>query len=158
MAAGHAKWVRGGLSILLGCLLALLAASALAATPVHGAAYRGALTGSRSAIHVSFRVSASGNAVSAIVVTALPLYCTGAPPPSARIAFSSAKIDAHGTFAALGADKIGVGPLKGTVIAKLKLTGSFAPNRTESGLLETTLAGGSPSRCSGHSPYKTRAS
>ena len=158
MADGDAKRAGGGLLVLVACLLALLTASALAAAPIHGASYRGALTGSRSAIHVSFRVSSSGGAVSSIVVSALPLYCTGQPPPAARIAFSGAKIDSHGTFTALGVDKIGVGPLKGSVIAKLTLTGSFSANRTESGVIQTSFAGGSASRCSGRSPYKTKAS
>ena len=158
MADGNAQRVRGGLSIGVACAAMLLAAAALAAAPVRGGAYSGALTGSRSAIHVSFRVSSSGTAVSHVAVSALPLYCSGKPPPSARITFSGASIDSHGTFTAIGADKIGVGPLKGSAIAKLKLTGSFASGRSESGVITTTLIGGSSAKCSGHSSYRTKAS
>jgi len=145
-------------SIAVASLPVLLAAVALAAAPVRGTSYRGALTGSRSAIHVSFRVSNSGSAVSQVNVSALPLYCSGQPPPAARIFFSGATIDPHGTFTAAGADKISVGPLKGSIIAKLKLTGTFAGNRTESGVLTTALGGGSGGKCSGHSNYRTKAS
>ena len=158
MADGNAQRVRGGLSIAAACVPMLLAAAALAAAPVPGDSYRGTLTGSRSAIRVSFRVSSSGSAVSHVTVSALPLYCSGKPPPSARISFSGAPVDKRGTFTATGADKIGVGPLKGSVIAKLKLTGSFAADRSESGVITTTLSGGSSSTCSGHSSYRTKAS
>ncbi len=158
MAGAVAKRVRGGLSVLVLCLPGLLAAAAFADSAVRGASYRGALTGSRSAIHVSFRVNSSGTAVSGIIVSVLPLYCPGKPPPNARISFSGAPIGAHGTFTAVGADKIGVGPLKGSVIAKLKLSGTFGANRGESGVITTTLSGGSAARCSGHSSYRTKAS
>lgn len=158
MTDGNAKRVRWGLSVLAACLPALVAAAALAAAPVRGASYRGTLTGPRSAIRISFRVSPSGTRLGSIVVSALPIYCTGQPPPAARIAFSGATIDAHGTFTATGADKIGVGPLKGSVIAKLRLTGSFGANRSETGVLTTTFTGGSATKCSGHSSYRTKAS
>lgn len=158
MADGNAQRLRGGLSVVAACVPALLAAAALAAAPVRGDSYHGALTGARSAIKVSFRVSSSGTAVSAVTLSALPLYCSGEPPPSARISFSGAKVDSHGTFTAMGADKIDVGPLKGSAIAKLKLTGSFAAGRSESGVITTTLIGGSTSTCSGHSSYRTKAS
>ena len=158
MVDGNAQRVRGGLSIAVACVPMILAAAALAAAPVRGGSYRGALTGSRSAIHVSFRVSSSGNAVTQVTVSALPLYCSGKPPPTARITFSGAPVTSHGTFTAMGADKIGVGPLKGSVIAKLKLTGSFAAGKSESGVITTTLIGGSSATCSGHSSYRTKAS
>ena len=158
MADANATRLRGSLAVVAACLPVLCAAAALAAAPVKGSSYRGTLTGSRSAITVSFRVAHSGTSISQVDVSALPLYCSGKPPPTARISFSGAPISAHGTFTATGADKIGVGPLKGSVIAKLKLTGSFAADRSESGVLTTTLAGGSSARCSGHSNYRTKAS
>ena len=158
MADGNAKRLRGGLLIVAACLPVLAAAAALAATPVRGASYRGALTGSHSAVHVSFRVADSGTSINHVVVSALPLYCSGKPPPSARISFSGAPIGAHGTFTAAGTDKIGVGPLKGSAIATLKLTGTFAGDHSESGVLTTTFTGGSASGCNGHSSYRTKAS
>ena len=158
MADGNAKRLRGGLAIVAACLPVLCAAAALAAAPVKGTTYHGALTGSRSAIHVSFRVADSGTSISDLTVSALPLYCSGKPPPSARISFSPAPISAHGTFTAAGADKIGVGPLKGSPIAELKLTGTFGASHSESGVLTTTFAGGAASGCNGHSDYRTKAS
>ena len=158
MAGAVPKRVRGGLSALVVCLPALLAAAAVAAAPVRGAFYRGALIGSRSAVRVSFHVNGAGTSVSSIFISALPLYCPGKPPPTARISFSGAPIGAHGTFSASGTDKIHAGPLKGSVIAKLKLTGTFAANRGEHGELTTTLTGGSAARCSGHASYRTKAS
>jgi hypothetical protein len=158
MADANATRLRGSLAIVAACLPVLCAAAAIAAAPVKGGSYRGTLTGSRSAIRVSFRVANSGTSISQVNVSALPLYCSGKPPPTARISFSGAPISAHGTFTAAGTDKIGVGPLKGSAIATLKLTGTFAANHTESGVLTTTLAGGSSAHCSGHSNYRTKAS
>ena len=158
MAHVNDRLLRGGPTVVAACLLVLGSAAALAAAPVKGTSYRGALTGSRSAIHVSFRVAQSGKSISQITVSALPLYCSGKPPPTARIAFSGAPIGAHGTFTAAGTDKIGVGPLKGSAIATLKLTGTFGPNHTESGVLTTKFTSSSASSCSGHSQYRTKAS
>ena len=158
MADANATLLRAGPSAAAACLLVLGSAAALAASPVKGTSYRGALTGSQSAIHVSFRVAPSGKSISQVTVSALPLYCSGKPPPAARIAFAGAAIGADGTFAAAGTDKIGVGPLKGSPIATLKLTGAFGPNRTESGVLTTKFTSGSASTCSGRSNYRTKAS
>ena len=158
MADGNAIRLSGGLSIVAACLPVLGVAAALAAAPVKGTSYRGALTGSRSAIRVSFRVARSGTSISQVDVSALPLYCSGKPPPTARIAFSGAPIGAHGTFTASGTDKIGVGPLKGSAIATLKLSGTFGANHTESGVLRTTFTSPSASACSGRSNYRTKAS
>ena len=159
MADANVTRLRGGLAaIAAACLPVLVAAAALAAAPVKGGSYRGTLTGSRSAISVSFRVAHSGASIGQVTVSALPLYCPGKPPPNARISFSGAPINARGTFTAAGTDKIGAGPLKGSPIATLKLTGAFGANHTESGVLTTTLSGGSSAKCSGHSNYRTRAS
>ena len=87
--------------------------------------------------------------------TKLPIYCTGSPPPSARISFGTATI-AGGRFTTKGRDAIPVGPLKGTTVATLTLTGTFASGRRESGTITTTFAG-SASRCSGHSSYATKS-
>ena len=157
MADAIAARLRGSLAIVAACLPVLCAAAALAAAPLSGGSYRGTLTGSRSAIRVSFRVAHSGTSISQVTVSALPLYCSGKPPPSARIAFSGAPISARGTFTASGTDEIGVGPLKGSSIATLKLTGTFGANHTESGVLTTKFTSGSASTCSGHSNYRTKA-
>jgi hypothetical protein len=138
------------------CVCALGCAVATAAAPVRGATYHGSLLGSRSAIKVSFRVSAGGTQVSAITVTTLPLYCKGQPPPGARIRFQNAKVDSRGTFTAAGSDRISAGPLKGSEIARLSLTGTFGANGTAAGVITTTFQGSGGARCSGHSPYRAK--
>ncbi len=136
-------------------LVALLAAAAEAAAVVAGGNYRGALAGPQSKVGVSFRVSGDGRQVLAVRLTKLPIYCKGSPPPAARISFHSAAI-VGGRFTAKGRDAIPVGPLKGTPVATLTMTGTFAPGGRESGTITTTFAG-SASKCGGHSSYTTRS-
>jgi hypothetical protein len=136
--------------------LALSAAVALAAGPVRGATYRGSLTGARSSIQISFRVSPGGEQVQAIKLSALPIFCTGGAPPNSTLKFGSAVVTRAGTFSTTGRDLLGVGPLKGTVAAKLTLTGTFAGGGRESGTV-TTVFGGSGKRCGGRARYRTRS-
>jgi hypothetical protein len=135
--------------------LALLAASALAASPIKGASYRGALRGSHAKIAISFRVSANGSQVQKLRISALPIYCAGSGPPGTpTLSFQDAKISAGGTFSGSGKDIIGSGPLKGSVAATLRVTGSFAAGGKESGIV-TTIYSGSAAKCGGHSSYAT---
>jgi hypothetical protein len=157
MAEAGGRGIRIWACALVAACSAAVAATALAAAPTRGATYRGALVGARSAIRVSFRVSASGGQVDSITVSALPLYCSGQAPPGARLHFGSAKLGADGRFTATGMDKITVGPLKGSVIARLKLSGAFGAHGTETGVLTSTFLGGLGAKCSGHSSYRTKA-
>jgi len=136
---------------------ALLAGSALAAPKqLPGTIYNGKLSGPQSKVTIGFGVSANGVVVVSIHLSRLPLYCPGSAPPSAKITFGPGQISAKGTFTAQGRDAIALGPLKGTTVATLTLTGTFGPNRSESGVLTTTFPG-SGSKCSGHSQYTTKA-
>jgi hypothetical protein len=140
----------------VGAAPALLAGAALAATAVPGATYTGSLSGTRSKVSISFRVSSDGGRVGAIQLSELPIYCAGSGPPAARIVFGSARISSDGTFTARGRDAIAVGPLKGTAVATLTLSGAFTSKRRERGVIRTDFLG-SGSRCSGRSRYATRA-
>jgi hypothetical protein len=135
---------------------ALCTGTALAAGAVAGATYRGTLSALPSKVPISFRVSPDGRQVVAIGLGQLPIYCGGSGPPAAKIAFRAAPISASGTFTAQGRDTIAVGPLKGTAVATLTLTGTFSAGRRESGVVSTHFAG-SGSKCGGHSPYTTKA-
>jgi hypothetical protein len=120
-----------------------------------GATYTGSLSGTRSNVSISFRVSPDGGRVEAIRLSELPIYCAGSGPPAAKIVFRSARISADGTFTAQGRDAIAVGPLKGTAVATLTLSGTFTSRRREHGDIRTNFLG-SGSRCSGRSHYATR--
>jgi hypothetical protein len=149
--------LRGGnvvLSVVV--VAALLASAAFAAKPVAGASYRGALVGGQSAVTISFRVSSDGSKVTGVSISKLPIYCVGRPPPAAKISFQAAHVGRGGAFTAKGRDAIAFGPLKGTAVATLELTGSFGSGRRESGTITTTFAG-SGSKCSGHSSYATKS-
>ncbi len=135
--------------------LALLTAPALAASPVRGASYRGALGGSHAKIAISFRVSANGSQVQKLRISALPIYCAGSGPPGTpTLSFQGAKISASGTFSSSGKDIISSGPLKGSVAATLRVSGSFAAGGKESGTI-TTIYSGSAAKCGGRSSYST---
>jgi len=137
--------------------VALPAAAALASLAVAGGSYHGALDGKQSRITISLRVSSDGHRVTSVALSKLPIYCPGAPPPRAKISFQTARIAGDGTFTAKGRDAIAVGPLKGTPVATMKLTGMFAAGRREHGTLTTTFAGSAASKCSGHSSYSTKS-
>jgi hypothetical protein len=144
--------------LVLGAAAFVLAgAGALAASPKHGASYRGSLTGSQAHVTISFHVSADGSAVEDVALSKLPIYCTGNAPPGARIVFKPAKISAAGTFSTTGADTLPAGPLKGQKVATLALSGAFAAGGVAHGVLTTTYSGPA-AHCGGKSSYSTRAS
>lgn len=148
---------RGWQTIAAAAIAAGAATSAAgAATPVAGGSYHGSLGATQSAVRISLRVSSDRHQVRSVTLSTLPIYCTGSPPPSARTMFRAAAIDHAGSFTARGRVTIAVGPLKGTAVATLTVTGSFANNRREHGTVTTTFLG-SGSKCSGHSPYTTKA-
>jgi hypothetical protein len=135
--------------------LALGAATVLAAGPVKDGVYRGSLAGSASKISISFRVSAAGGKLDALKMSALPIYCPGnGPPGSPALVFLKTKIT-HAKFSTSGKDMIASGPLKGSVAATLKVTGSFAAGGSVQGTVTTTF-GGPAKSCGGHSTYSAR--
>jgi hypothetical protein len=134
---------------------ALTAAAALAAAPVKGGSYTGALAGSHPRITISFRVSASGREVENLRISSLPIYCGGSGPPGTpKIKFQNATISASGSFSSRGKDMIATGPLKGSVVATLLVSGSFSAGGREHGTVTTTYSGPAK-KCGGHSAYAT---
>jgi hypothetical protein len=134
---------------------AMIATGALAAGPVKGAGYTGALAGAHSKITISFRVSASGGQVENLRISSLPIYCGGSGPPGTpKIKFQNATISASGSFSSPGKDMIATGPLKGSVVATLLVNGSFSAGGHEHGTITTSYSGPAK-KCGGHSPYST---
>jgi hypothetical protein len=149
--------VRTGLTVRVagGALvaLALLSAPTLAAGPIKGAGYHGALSGSQSKVTISFKVSAAG-LIQNMRISSLPNYCGRAAPGTPKIAFPNTKVSANGTFSIPGKDLIAAGPLKGSVVATLLVSGRFGSGGKESGTVTTTY-GGPAKKCGGHSAYAT---
>jgi hypothetical protein len=134
--------------------LATLAAAALAGGgPIKGAGYHGSLSGSQAKVKISFRVSAAG-VIQNMRLSSLPNYCGRAAPGVPKIVFPNTKVAANGTFSIPGKDLIAAGPLKGSVVATLRVSGRFASGGKESGTVTTTY-GGPAKRCGGHSAYAT---
>jgi hypothetical protein len=134
---------------------ALLATTTFAVAPIKGAGYTGALAGSHSKITISFRVSASGAEVENLRISGLPIYCAGnGPPGTPKIAFHNATISASGSFSSPGKDMVASGPLKGSVVATLLVSGSFSAGGHEHGTVTTTYTGPAK-KCGGHSTYNT---
>jgi len=138
-------------------LAAIVAVPALAAAPRKGAVYSGSLAGAQAKISLSFRVSSSGGQVGAVTVSALPIYCAGNPPPGTpSLVFATAKISAAGRFSSTGKDTISSGPLKGSVVATLIVSGTFNSGGRAHGTV-TTSYGGSAKNCGGHSNFFAHA-
>jgi hypothetical protein len=133
--------------------LALLSAPTLAAGPIKGASYHGALSGSQAKVTISFTVSAAG-VIQNMRISSLPNYCGRAAPGTPKIAFPNTKVSANGTFSIPGKDLVAAGPLKGSVVATLRVSGRFATGGRESGTVTTTY-GGPAKKCGGHSAYAT---
>ena len=133
--------------------LATIAAPALAAGPIKGAGYHGALSGSQAKVTISFKVSAAG-VIQSMRLSGLPNYCGRAAPGAPKIAFPNTKVAANGTFSIPGKDLVAAGPLKGSVVATLRVSGRFASGGKEGGTLTTTY-GGPAKKCGGHSTYTT---
>ena len=143
-------------ALALGLGACALAPVALAATAQAGATYAGSLAGSRH-IAITLHVSPSGRAVVALHIATLPIYCAGnGPPGTPALAFPRSAISQAGKFSASGADMIGSGPLKGSVAATFKVSGTFTAGGRERGVILTTYSGAAR-HCSGSSAYSTRA-
>jgi hypothetical protein len=130
----------------------LCATAALAANAVKGGSYKGTVTG-HPTITVTFKVSGSGKQVTNLKINNTPLYCSGGGPPT-PVRFKNATISKQGTFTSTGRYVIKVGPNKGKVGTRLKITGEFSKGGRESGSLKTTYSGAT--QCGGTSSYKTK--
>ena len=126
-------------------------AIALAAGPVKGAKYTGAVkTGAT--LTVSFKVNGTGKKVTAFKVRlSLPNHC-GYGGPSPTQTFKAAKIS-HGRFSGKVTEKSAI---SGKVVDSAKVTGKFLAGGKEQGTLKTTVPA-SPS-CNGTFTYSTQSS
>ncbi|HEY7967270.1 MAG TPA: hypothetical protein VID68_09590 [Solirubrobacteraceae bacterium] len=142
-------------ALALGTAAFALAPAALAATARAGATYKGSLAGARH-IAITLRVSAGGRAVVALHIASLPIYCSGSGPPGTpTLTFRPSAISQTGEFSASGADMIDSGPLKGSIAATFKVSGTFTAGGGEHGVIVTAY-GGAAKHCSGRSRYSTR--
>ena len=138
--------------------LATLSAFVLAAAPaVAGSSvkpksgtYKGTLSAPRTGYAVTLTV-ANGKLTKA-TVSNIPLYCSSGGPPT-PVRFAGSKIaTANGAFSTTGRYTIKVGPYKGKVGEKLKLSGRFTSKGTVSGVLATTFVLNGP-KCTGKNPF-----
>jgi hypothetical protein len=126
---------------------------ALAASQIKGASYSGQLAAPRSQYTVNFKVSADGKRVTDLRINNTPFYCSGGGGP-VPVGFARVAISKAGTFTSTGKYVIDVGPLKGQVGTRLKLTGKFAKGGGERGTLTSTYP--KTPACNGKSSYTTK--
>jgi hypothetical protein len=130
-----------------------LTGAALAANPVKGATYSGALAPPRSSYKVSFEVSGNGGQVSGLTISNLPFYCPGGGG-TIPVKFADAPISKSGTFTSTGKYVTLEGPLKGQLATTLKISGTFGPGGSEEGTVTSTWV--KLHSCSGQSSYTTK--
>jgi hypothetical protein len=138
--------------------LATLSAFVLAAAPAvagstikpKSGTYKGTLTAPRTEYAVTLTVS--GGKLTKARVSNIPLYCSSGGP-AIPVKFAGSKIaSANGAFSTTGKYTIKVGPFKGKVGEKLKLSGRFTSKGTVSGVLATTFVLNGP-KCTGNNPF-----
>ena len=138
--------------------LATLSAFVLAAAPAvagstvkpKSGTYKGTLSAPRTEYAVTLTV-ANGKLTKA-TVSNIPLYCSSGGP-AIPVKFAGSKIaPSNGAFATTGQYTIKVGPYKGKVGEKLKLSGRFSSKGTVSGALATTFVLNGP-KCTGKNPF-----
>jgi hypothetical protein len=126
---------------------------AMAANQVKGANYSGTIN-ANGGLAISFKVSSDGKDVVKMKVPQPPLFCSGGGPPPPQKPAKPAPISTAGTFAETLQYVASTGPKKGSVIATLKVTGTFHAHKKESGKATVTWKG-APS-CGGSAPYSTK--
>jgi len=131
-----------------------VAGAALAANPVKGATYSGALAAPRSSYKVSFEVSGNGVQVTVLTMSNLPFYCSGGNG-AIPVKFADAPISKSGTFTSTGKYFALEGPLKGQLATKLTITGAFGKGGSERGTVTSTWV--KVHACSGQSTYTTKS-
>ena len=138
--------------------LATLSAFVLAAAPAvagstikpKSGTYKGTLTAPRTEYALTLTVS--GGKLTKARVSNIPLYCSSGGP-AIPVKFAGSKIaSANGAFSTTGKYTIKVGPFKGKVGEKLKLSGRFTSKGTVSGVLATTFVLNGP-KCTGKNPF-----
>ena len=130
----------------------LAAAPAVAGSTVKpkSGTYKGTLTAPRTAYAVTLTV-ANGKLTKA-TVSNIPFYCSSGGP-AIPVKFAGSKIaTSNGAFSTTGHYTIKVGPYKGKVGEKLKLSGRFSSKGTVSGVLATTFVLNGP-KCTGKNAF-----
>jgi hypothetical protein len=133
-------------------VFALAVAPAVAGSTIKpkSGTYRGTLTAPRTEYAVTLTVS-RGRLAKA-TVSNIPLYCSSGGP-AIPVKFAGSKIAAaNGAFSTTGQYTIKVGPYKGKVGEKLKLSGRFSSKGTVSGALATTFVLNGP-KCTGKNAF-----
>jgi hypothetical protein len=142
--------------ILTAILAVATAGLALAAKPVKGARYRGAIHWSRNAIDsfpIAFTVSKKGDKVQSFQLSdSFPVYCQGGGFPAIGSG-GSAKISKRETFTVkLPLTDPTTHKHEGFVI----VTGAFGTRGSVSGKVATDLPGAVGKACNGTSPFTAR--
>lgn len=151
MQASSGKARLGKVAALAALATVVLAAVALAASPVGGAKYSGHLKLS-SADTVTFKVSASGKKVIGVKVQpAIPNRCGSSGGTLPLQVSKPAKVK-NGKFSALVEEKLSNGAVSGTAT----VTGRFLPGGKETGVVKNPLPGAK--ECAGNFPYTAKAS
>lgn len=134
------------------CAFALAAAPAVAGSTVKpkSGTYKGTLTAPRTEYAITLTV-ANGKLTKA-TVSNIPFYCSSGGP-AIPVKFAGSKIaTSNGAFSTTGHYTIKVGPYKGKVGEKLKLSGRFSSKGTVSGVLATTFVLNGP-KCTGKNAF-----
>jgi hypothetical protein len=138
--------------------LATLSAFVLAAAPAvagstikpKSGTYKGTLAAPRTEYAVTLTVA--GGKLTKATVSNIPLYCSSGGPAT-PVRFGGSKIaSGNGEFSTSGKYVIKVGPFKGKVGEKLKLSGRFTSKGTVSGTLATTFVLNGP-HCTGKTAF-----
>lgn len=137
-------------AILAVFMLAAATAVASSAIKPRAGTYKGTLVAPRTEYAVTLTVS--NGKLSKATLSNIPLYCSSGGPAT-PVKFASSKIaPTTGAFSTTGKYSIKVGPYKGEVGEKLKLSGRFKSNGTVSGVLATTFVLNGP-RCTGKTAF-----
>ncbi|MGA8338919.1 MAG: hypothetical protein WB761_29555 [Solirubrobacteraceae bacterium] len=134
------------------CAFVLAAAPAVAGSTVKpkSGTYKGTLTAPRTEYAITLTV-ANGKLTKA-TVSNIPFYCSSGGP-AIPVKFAGSKIaTSNGAFSTTGHYTIKVGPYKGKVGEKLKLSGRFSSKGTVSGVLATTFVLNGP-KCTGKNAF-----
>jgi hypothetical protein len=142
-------------SIALCAVLSLAVAGVALAKPLAGRTYKGALGKPLGSIAVAIKVSSTGKRVTSVRISNIPLYCSGGGE-AIPVTLKGGAISRSGKFTSTGSNKIKIGPLKGKVGERFKMTGTFGTHGHESGKLTTTYPINPV--CGGSTRYSTKAS
>ena len=126
-----------------------LAGPALGAHQVKGAKYSGKINAD-GGLAISFKVSSTGKNVLHMKVPQPPIFCQGGGPPPPQKPAKPAPISSSGTFT----ETLRYVSSSGSVVATMKVTGTFHAHHKESG--KVTITWPAATSCSGSAGYSTK--